>query len=114
MITALDFVFFFFSSRRRHTRSLCDWSSDVCSSDLVSHAHRAAADRRTRRGQAARRGGPLRPPILLLQLAAGAAAGEPGARQGPAPLPQPVADLGRMRAIAVLPPLRTRFLCADP
>src|SRR5260221_3494974 len=25
---------FFFSSRRRHTRSLCDWSSDVCSSDL--------------------------------------------------------------------------------
>src|SRR5438034_4659897 len=29
------FVFFFFSSRRRHTRSLCDWSSDVCSSDLI-------------------------------------------------------------------------------
>src|SRR5260221_8244629 len=25
---------FFFSRRRRHTRSLCDWSSDVCSSDL--------------------------------------------------------------------------------
>src|SRR5947207_3753950 len=25
---------FFFSSSRRHTRSLCDWSSDVCSSDL--------------------------------------------------------------------------------
>src|SRR5438034_11396361 len=31
----LCFVFFFFSSRRRHTRSLCDWSSDVCSSDLI-------------------------------------------------------------------------------
>src|SRR5215204_267109 len=30
------FCFFFFSSRRRHTRSLCDWSSDVCSSDLTS------------------------------------------------------------------------------
>src|SRR5260221_10144958 len=30
----LVLVFFFFSSRRRHTRSLCDWSSDVCSSDL--------------------------------------------------------------------------------
>src|SRR5438132_4005245 len=29
-------MFFFFSSRRRHTRSLCDWSSDVCSSDLES------------------------------------------------------------------------------
>src|SRR5436190_20596029 len=27
---------FFFSSRRRHTRSLCDWSSDVCSSDLFA------------------------------------------------------------------------------
>src|SRR5436190_16752954 len=31
--TTIDF--FFFSSRRRHTRSLCDWSSDVCSSDLA-------------------------------------------------------------------------------
>src|SRR5207248_7753621 len=31
------FFFFFFSSRRRHTRSYGDWSSDVCSSDLVSH-----------------------------------------------------------------------------
>src|SRR5260221_10734396 len=30
------FSFFFFSSRRRHTRSLCDWSSDVCSSDLCT------------------------------------------------------------------------------
>src|SRR2546429_4149193 len=28
--------FFFFSSRRRHTRCSRDWSSDVCSSDLVS------------------------------------------------------------------------------
>src|SRR5436853_3059706 len=27
-------VFFFFSGRRRHTRCLSDWSSDVCSSDL--------------------------------------------------------------------------------
>src|SRR6266849_7069644 len=32
---------FFFSSRRRHTRSTRDWSSDVCSSDLVvSRTHR--------------------------------------------------------------------------
>src|SRR5688572_28497542 len=29
------FLFFFFSSRRRHTRFDCDWSSDVCSSDLA-------------------------------------------------------------------------------
>src|SRR2546430_4808476 len=28
--------FFFFSSRRRHTRFDCDWSSDVCSSDLLA------------------------------------------------------------------------------
>src|SRR2546422_3130779 len=28
-------VFFFFSSRRRHTRCSRDWSSDVCSSDLL-------------------------------------------------------------------------------
>src|SRR5262249_56502469 len=29
------YVVFFFSSRRRHTRLVSDWSSDVCSSDLV-------------------------------------------------------------------------------
>src|SRR2546430_3545661 len=31
-------LFFFFSSRRRHTRFDCDWSSDVCSSDLETYA----------------------------------------------------------------------------
>src|SRR5207248_7716990 len=31
-----DYLFFFFSSRRRHTRSYGDWSSDVCSSDLTA------------------------------------------------------------------------------
>src|SRR5438477_13069455 len=31
-------LFFFFSSRRRHTRLTCDWSSDVCSSDLEAEA----------------------------------------------------------------------------
>src|SRR5688572_31062830 len=30
--------FFFFSSRRRHTRFDCDWSSDVCSSDLSNRS----------------------------------------------------------------------------
>src|SRR2546430_7564810 len=30
----VEVIFFFFSSRRRHTRFDCDWSSDVCSSDL--------------------------------------------------------------------------------
>src|SRR5580692_12108922 len=36
--------FFFFSSRRRHTRFDCDWSSDVCSSDLEEPEHLALAD----------------------------------------------------------------------
>src|SRR5215469_18065050 len=37
-ILLLRFIFncFFFSSRRRHTRSLRDWSSDMCSSDLIA------------------------------------------------------------------------------
>src|SRR5437899_5894679 len=34
MIWMVNHLFFFFSSRRRHTRCLSDWSSDVCSSDL--------------------------------------------------------------------------------
>src|SRR5699024_11593634 len=35
MFSNLSLFLFFFSSRRRHTRSKRDWSSDVCSSDLV-------------------------------------------------------------------------------
>src|SRR5690242_21946509 len=31
---SLILILFFFSSRRRHRRLTCDWSSDVCSSDL--------------------------------------------------------------------------------
>src|SRR5256886_17435186 len=42
-------LFFFFSSRRRHTRFDCDWSSDVCSSDLqlieAASGHHLWADR---------------------------------------------------------------------
>src|SRR5438132_14313016 len=47
------FVFFFFSSRRRHTRSLCDWSSDVCSSDLEREPGRPHAERLSRFRRAA-------------------------------------------------------------
>src|SRR2546427_12422196 len=36
--------YFFFSSRRRHTRFDCDWSSDVCSSDDVVHVTRRGHD----------------------------------------------------------------------
>src|SRR5207249_7499078 len=37
-------VFFFFSSRRRHTRSKRDWSSDVCSSDLQAKDTKNSVD----------------------------------------------------------------------
>src|SRR2546427_9577713 len=39
-------VFFFFSSRRRHTRFDCDWSSDVCSSDLGDREYAFGGSRR--------------------------------------------------------------------
>src|SRR2546427_13011529 len=39
------FFFFFFSSRRRHTRFDCDWSSDVCSSDLFAQRQQVDAER---------------------------------------------------------------------
>src|SRR2546427_9230085 len=35
-LSSMYLFFFFFSSRRRHTRFDCDWSSDVCSSDLIA------------------------------------------------------------------------------
>src|SRR6266498_2016100 len=41
----LGHVFFFFSSRRRHTRCGRDWSSDVCSSDLRESAKRTIGQR---------------------------------------------------------------------
>src|SRR2546426_4547955 len=48
------FFFFFFSSRRRHTRLQGDWSSDVCSSDLLSvssaFALEFSAEQTTRKG----------------------------------------------------------------
>src|SRR5260370_23605668 len=39
---------FFFSSRRRHTRFKCDWSSDVCSSDLRAVMEETRVQRRER------------------------------------------------------------------
>src|SRR5205814_6007278 len=44
--------YFFFSSRRRHTRCLSDWSSDVCSSDLkeLLYSHAEIAKFRRDRG----------------------------------------------------------------
>src|SRR5438093_9487945 len=43
-------LFFFFSSRRRHTRLVSDWSSDVCSSDLPPGHHLRDLPRHPRRG----------------------------------------------------------------
>src|SRR2546430_6472585 len=42
-VSGLGGVGIFFSSRRRHTRFDCDWSSDVCSSDLGGALARAPA-----------------------------------------------------------------------
>src|SRR5437762_9022905 len=39
----MTWCLFFFSSRRRHTRYIGDWSSDVCSSDLFGLIRRAIA-----------------------------------------------------------------------
>src|SRR5258705_4743214 len=44
-LVGLSTCFFFFSRRRRHTRCLSDWSSDVCSSDLSARAFSEAARR---------------------------------------------------------------------
>src|SRR2546430_7961794 len=46
--------FFFFSSRRRHTIFDCDWSSDVCSSDLAVSTRRIASLQRIRLSRPAR------------------------------------------------------------
>src|SRR6266516_3878300 len=45
MVIAASNLVFFFSSRRRHTRSYGDWSSDVCSSDLPLPAVLAGPER---------------------------------------------------------------------
>src|SRR5207249_9280324 len=55
LLLGAEFVFFFFSSRRRHTRSKRDWSSDVCSSDLPPGAAPHPARARGRARRAARR-----------------------------------------------------------
>src|SRR3712207_7943259 len=41
------YLFFFFSSRRRHTRYWRDWSSDVCSSDLSASSTSTVTARTT-------------------------------------------------------------------
>src|SRR5690606_41095812 len=64
------FCFFFFSSRRRHTRFSRDWSSDVCSSDLAP---------RPRKRQAGALRGQLAEPFGVLDAV------QPGEVGGPPP-----------------------------
>src|SRR2546430_2789440 len=63
-------VFFFFSARRGHTIFDCDWSSDVCSSDLrgTARLRRPRATRQVRRPPPARSSAacPRSPPRRLL------------------------------------------------
>src|SRR2546429_2413160 len=78
-IMAWSVLFFFFSSRRRHTRCSRDWSSDVCSSDLGTYnsksfpaqsvdrggKHGAASESRPWARRDARVGGRVRVPRWL-------------------------------------------------
>src|SRR5205807_3626625 len=82
------FVFFFFSSRRRHTRLQGDWSSDVCSSDLSSAAQ-ALSRASTAPARASRAGGGGRSPAQGLRRRRGAPC------------------LSRVRPLLPLPPLRS-------
>src|SRR5688572_16900462 len=51
-------ISFFFSSRRRHTRFDCDWSSDVCSSDLVHSGEKTSLGATSSRPSMTSRQGP--------------------------------------------------------
>src|SRR5260370_11913743 len=67
---------FFFSSRRRHTRFKCDWSSDVCSSDLTTLSRRPYG-----RGGGGDR--VLRMSVVKAETDAGAAPGRPADGRSP-------------------------------
>src|SRR5437763_5492259 len=74
-------LFFFFSSRRRHTRYIGDWSSDVCSSELRAHARLQPDGReallRNRRWPAAE-------PVAGMGARCGAPQGDPRRESGAA------------------------------
>src|SRR5262245_64712461 len=70
LLTTSLFILFFFSSRRRHTRCLSDWSSDVCSSDLTNTAAGSTAtgrDWQVRARAVISAGGAFGTPELLLR-----------------------------------------------
>src|SRR5438034_1962480 len=96
---------FFFSSSRRHTRSLCDWSSDVCSSDLVQRGAQAAeqASREPEKQGEADRGQAAAPPHHARHGALHAL------ESLVAPLPTP----GRGRKQARQQMVQVHLLCGD-
>src|SRR5437867_6205052 len=79
------FIIFFFSSRRRHTRSYGDWSSDVCSSDLIGGTRRG--QKRERREERERTGRHSETEPLPI-LARTPPVGYDGAREREPDLPQ--------------------------
>src|SRR3712207_1507560 len=96
--------FFFFSSRRRHTRYWRDWSSDVCSSDLRQETSMALYTMR------------LSASLIPLLLAAPAWAHHPGGTgnsggAGPVgTIPATTLDQGRVAAFVVYEFIRLREL----
>src|SRR6266498_3611181 len=77
---SMNLLFFFFSSRRRHTRCGRDWSSDVCSSDLIVIDYRSVDGRSDRFPELAADLVRAKPDIIVTRgmtaaLAAKAAAG---------------------------------------
>src|SRR2546430_5063401 len=83
--------FFFFSSRRRHTRFDCDWSSDVCSSDLANTLTPAIAPLAIRRlagGCRPRKGSHVKiAPALLTMTGILGGLAAPARSQAPAAVP---------------------------
>src|SRR5260370_30478680 len=83
-------VVFFFSSRRRHTRFKCDWSSDVCSSDL------GMADK-------------LMPPRFILEKFGEQANGIATQKPGESPFAQPFKNFPRSEERRVGKECRSRW-----
>src|SRR5256885_6699447 len=79
-------TFFFFSSRRRHTRLQGDWSSDVCSSDLseglVSFSQTCVYQRSMKRRDVALPGQPFKFAHHLLRLASSTGEAVRASRRG--------------------------------
>src|SRR6266487_1160133 len=98
--------FFFFSSRRRHTRWTGDWSSDVCSSDLVAAGEHAEGECLGGLGDA-----DAEPVVEAVHVAT--LVGERRLTTCPTDADEPTQQVGDVAALAVTPvtaPLRWEYL----